>query len=508
MKLHTFKIGGVHPAENKIAAGKAIENLPLPAEVVLPVAQHIGAPAKALVKKGDKVVRGQMVAEAGGFVSAPVHTPISGTVVKVDIARTPQNMPVEAIYIKSDEADREADAKAIAEAKPLSDAEVEKLGAKEIIDIIKNAGIVGLGGATFPTHVKLSPPPGSKAEVVIINAAECEPCLSCDDQLMREEAADIVKGVRLLMKAAGVDRGVIAIENNKPEAIEIMTEVVRIENSKASNKASTITEDPVDVLPVDVLKVKTEEVLSTKIEGNSLVAEKHTRVSIDTNALTPTTHRIPTIEVMPMKVKYPQGGEKQLIEAVTGREVPSGGLPIATGAIVQNVATAYAVYRAVYLGEPILDRVLTIHDGDTGRNLRVPMGTMLSSIATGTDYEKIIIGGPMMGRTASTLNTPMIKGTSGILLDSRYAHRRPVEPCIRCAKCSEVCPMGLEPFLISTLSRLKEYDEAEEQKIANCIECGSCSYICPSSRPILDFIRVGKAKVMAAMRARAAAKKA
>ncbi|MDE6178770.1 MAG: electron transport complex subunit RsxC [Duncaniella sp.] len=445
MKLHTFKIGGVHPAENKIAAGKAIENLPLPAEVVLPVAQHIGAPAKALVKKGDKVVRGQMVAEAGGFVSAPVHTPISGTVVKVDIARTPQNMPVEAIYIKSDEADREADAKAIAEAKPLSDAEVEKLGAKEIIDIIKNAGIVGLGGATFPTHVKLSPPPGSKAEVVIINAAECEPCLSCDDQLMREEAADIVKGVRLLMKAAGVDRGVIAIENNKPEAIETMT------RAAAS---------------------------------------------------------VPGLEVMTMKVKYPQGGEKQLIEAVTGREVPSGGLPIATGAIVQNVATAYAVYRAVYLGEPILDRVLTIHDGDTGRNLRVPMGTMLSSIATGTDYEKIIIGGPMMGRTASTLNTPMIKGTSGILLDSRYAHRRPVEPCIRCAKCSEVCPMGLEPFLISTLSRLKEYDEAEEQKIANCIECGSCSYICPSSRPILDFIRVGKAKVMAAMRARAAAKKA
>ncbi|MDE5733866.1 MAG: electron transport complex subunit RsxC [Duncaniella sp.] len=445
MKLHTFKIGGVHPAENKIAAGKAIENLPLPAEVVLPVAQHIGAPAKALVKKGDKVVRGQMVAEAGGFVSAPVHTPISGTVVKVDIARTPQNMPVEAIYIKSDEADREADAKAIAEAKPLSDAEVEKLGAKEIIDIIKNAGIVGLGGATFPTHVKLSPPPGSKAEVVIINAAECEPCLSCDDQLMREEAADIVKGVRLLMKAAGVTRGVIAIENNKPEAIEIMTQAAA---------------------------------------------------------------SVPGLEVMTMKVKYPQGGEKQLIEAVTGREVPSGGLPIATGAIVQNVATAYAVYRAVYLGEPILDRVLTIHDGDTGRNLRVPMGTMLSSIATGTDYEKIIIGGPMMGRTASTLNTPMIKGTSGILLDSRYAHRRPVEPCIRCAKCSEVCPMGLEPFLISTLSRLKEYDEAEEQKIANCIECGSCSYICPSSRPILDFIRVGKAKVMAAMRARAAAKKA
>lgn len=445
MKLHTFKIGGVHPAENKIAAGKAIENLPLPAEVVLPVAQHIGAPAKPIVKKGDKVTRGQCVAEAGGFVSAPVHTPISGTVVKVDTARTPQGMPVEAIYIKSDEADREADAAAMADKSPKrSESEVAALDPKAIIGLIKDAGIVGLGGATFPTHVKLSPPPGSKAEVVIINAAECEPCLSCDDQLMREEAPRIVKGVSLLMKAAGVDRGVIAIENNKPEAIAAMTEAA----------ASA-----------------------------------------------------PGVEVMTMQVKYPQGGEKQLIEAVIGKEVPSGGLPIATGAIVQNVATAYAVYRAVYHNEPILDRVLTLHDGNVGRNLRVPLGTILQTLVETDDYEKIILGGPMMGRTASTLNTPMIKGTSGILLDKRYAHRRPAEPCIRCGKCVDVCPMGLEPFLISTLSRLKEYEEAEEQKIANCIECGSCSYICPALRPLVDYIRVGKAKVMAAMRARAAAAK-
>lgn len=445
MKLHTFSIGGVHPAENKIAAGKPIENLPLPEQVVLPVSQHIGAPAKALVKKGDKVTRGQCVAEAGGFVSAPVHTPISGTVVKVDTARTPQGMPVEAIYIKSDEADREADAKAISELKPKSDAEVSLLDSKAIIGAIKDAGIVGLGGATFPTHVKLSPPPGMKADVVIINAAECEPCLSCDDQLMREESAKIVKGVQLLMKAAGVTRGVIAIENNKPEAIEAMTKA------------------------------------ASSVAG---------------------------LEVMPMMVKYPQGGEKQLIQAVIGKEVPSGGLPIATGAIVQNVATAYAVYRAVYLGEPILDRVLTLHDGTTGRNLRVPLGTMLSSIVPEGEYEKIIIGGPMMGRTASTLGTPMIKGTSGILLDSKYASRRPVEPCIRCGFCADACPMGLEPFLIATLSRAKEYERAEEEKIANCIECGSCSYACPASRPILDFIRVGKGKVMAAIRARAAAAKA
>ena len=446
MKLHTFHIGGVHPAENKIAAGCAIENVPLPVEVVLPVAQHIGAPAKPVVAKGDHVVRGQRVAEAGGFVSAHVHTPILGTVVKIDSTRTPQGMPVQAIFIKSDEADREADAKAIAEAKPVrTAAEVAILQPKEIVGLIQEAGIVGLGGATFPTHVKLSPPPGMKADIVIINAVECEPCLSCDDMLMREHPAEIVKGVQLLMKAAGVDRGVIAIENNKPEAIEAMTKA------------------------------------AASVAG---------------------------LEVMPLKVKYPQGGEKQLIEAVTGKEVPSGALPIATGAIVQNVATAYAVYRAVYLGEPILDRVLTLHDGVTGRNLRVALGTMLNTLVPeGTVYEKIILGGPMMGRTASTLATPMIKGNSGILLDPVYAHRGEVKPCIRCGKCQDGCPMGLEPFLLATLSRLKDYEEAEEQKIANCIECGSCSYACPANRPVVDYIRIGKAKVMAAMRARAAAAK-
>lgn len=445
MKLHTFKIGGVHPAENKLAAGEPIINVPLPAEVVLPMAQHIGAPAKPIVNKGDKVKRGDCVAEAGGFVSAPIHTPISGTVVKIDVCHNPQGLPVQAIYIKSDEADREADRIARENPRPVRDrSELAILSSKAIIDIIKNDGIVGLGGATFPTHVKLSPPPGSKAELVIINAVECEPCLSCDDMLMRERPREIAKGVEFLMRAAGVNHGVIAIENNKPEAIKAMTEA-----------ASTV----------------------------------------------------PGLEVMPMKVKYPQGGEKQLIEAVTGKEVPSGALPIATGAIVQNVATAYAVYRAVVYGEPLMERVLTVHDGKTGKNLRVALGTNLASLVDSTDYEKIILGGPMMGRTASTLDTPMIKGNSGILLDNRYAHRREVEPCIRCGFCAQACPMGLEPFLLSTLSRLKDWEEAEAQKIANCIECGSCSYACPASRPVVDYIRLGKSTVMGIMRARAAAAK-
>ena len=267
--------------------------------------------------------------------------------------------------------------------------------------------------------------------MVIINPAECEPCLSCDDMLMRENPREIVKGVSLLMKAAGVSRGVIAIENNKPEAIEALTQA-----------ASTV----------------------------------------------------PGIEVMPMKVKYPQGGEKQLIEAVIGKEVPSGGLPIATGAIVQNVATAYAVYRAVVLGEPLMDRVLTLHDGNTGRNLRVPFGTILATLTEGLEEpEKIIIGGPMMGRTASTLQTPMIKGTSGILLDKRYAHRRPVENCIRCGRCINGCPMGLAPVQIAGAYTRRDLDALNKLNLGLCVLCGTCTFVCPAKRPVTQTMSLAKA---------------
>lgn len=443
--MKTFKLGGIHPGEFKPAAGKAVKTVDLPMEVVVPLSQHIGAPAAPKVAKGDHVERGQIIAEAPSMVSANVHAPISGTIVKIDKYKTPQGMPADAIFIKADEADHAADTEKRANpAVVRDDKALAALDGKEIVDIIKAAGIVGMGGATFPTHVKLCPPPGNVAEVLIINAVECEPYLSCDDMLMRERAEEVLTGVDLLMRAAKVDRAIVAIEENKPEAIEIMTAAAAGHNG---------------------------------------------------------------VEVMTMKMKYPQGSEKQLIEATIGKEVPNGGLPIATGAIVQNVATAYAVYRAVVLDEPLMDRVLTLHDGETGRNLRVPFGTILATLVEGKEPEKIIIGGPMMGRTASTLVTPMIKGTSGILLDSRYAHRRPVENCIRCGRCSDACPMGLEPFLLATLARLKDWDEAEANKAANCIECGSCSYACPASRPVVDYVRLGKQKVMAAMRARAAAKK-
>ena len=448
--MKTFKIGGIHPGEFKPAAGKAVKTIELPLEVTVPLSQHIGAPAVAKVAKGDHVERGQVIAEAGGFVSANVHAPISGTVVKIDKYKTPQGLPADAIFIKADEADHAADTEKRANPEVKRDkAAVAALDAKEIVDIIKAAGIVGMGGATFPTHVKLCPPPGNVAEVLIINAVECEPYLSCDDMLMRERAEEVLTGVQLLMRAAKVNRAIIAIEENKPEAIEIMT--------KAADG----------------------------MDG---------------------------VEVMTMKMKYPQGSEKQLIEATIGKEVPSGGLPIATGAIVQNVATASAVARAVIYDEPLIERMLTLintADG-TAENYLVAVGTPMASLLAEDAAlpAKIILGGPMMGRPGISLLAPVIKGTSGILLlDESQASRLEPEPCIRCGKCVEACPMGLEPFLLSTLSRLKDFESALEEKVVNCIECGCCSFSCPANRPILDYIRIGKAAGMGIMRARAAAAK-
>lgn len=450
--MKTFSKGGVHPPEQKLTAGQAIINLELPLEATLLLGQHIGAPAKAVVAKGDKVVRGQVVAEAGGFVSAPVHSPITGTVQKVDKVKNQQGLLVPAIVIKATDEDHVADLNAIAEQVALrSNEEIEALDADAIKNIIKDAGIVGLGGATFPTHVKLAPPPQFKAECVIINAVECEPYITADHALMLEHPDEVIEGVRLLSKAAGVDKAYIGIEANKPDAI-------------------------------------------------ALLQQK--------------TMAMPDVEIVPLKVKYPQGGEKQLIEAVIRREVPSGGLPIATGAVVQNVATAYAVHRAVRYGEPLMERLATVTGPGVAQpgNFKISIGMPLMQLIDAAgglpeDTAKVIGGGPMMGRTISNLDTPAVKGTSALLIfGSEGTNRRKVEPCIRCANCVDVCPMGLEPFLISTLSRLGRFEDAEAEKIHNCIECGSCSFICPASRPLLDYIRLGKANVMAAIRARNAKK--
>lgn len=433
--LKTFKLGGVHPPENKLSAKAAIQVLDLPKQVAIPVSQHIGAPAKVLVKKGDLVKVGQIIAQSGGFVSANIHSSVSGKVLKIDNVLDSSGYKRQAVIIDvegdewMDEIDR------------TSDLVVSKdISGEDIIKKIQEAGIVGLGGATFPSHVKLMVPPGKKAEYLIINGVECEPYLTSDHRLMLEKGDEMLVGIQLLMKALGVSTAIIGIENNKPDAIDHLNKLV------------------------------------AKYKG---------------------------VEVAPLKVKYPQGGEKQLIKAVINREVPSGGLPIDVGAVVHNVGTAYAVYEAVMKNKPLLERVVTVTGKDvkTPSNLLVRIGTPIGSLieAAGGLPEntgKIISGGPMMGKALNSLDVPMAKGTSGILLmPAEESARREMKPCIRCAKCVSVCPMGLEPFLLMTTTEKEMFERTERERIMDCIECGSCSYTCPSDRPLLDYIRLGKATV-------------
>ena len=440
--LRTFRIGGIHPPENKLSAGKKIETLALPKQVIIPLGQHIGAPAQALVKKGDLVKVGTLLAKAGGFVSANIHSSVSGKVNKIDNVLDASGYKKPAIYIdvEGDEWEESIDR---------SEDLVKEcsLSPKEIIDKIAQAGIVGLGGATFPTHVKLMPPPGSKPEIVIINAVECEPYLTSDHSLMMEKGEQILVGVSILMKAVNVSKAVIGIENNKPDAIAHLSK------------------------------------LAAGYKG---------------------------IEVMPLKVRYPQGGEKQLIDAVIKRQVKSGALPISTGAIVQNVGTAYAIYEAVQKNKPLFERVVTVTGKAVAKpsNLLVRIGTPIANLieAAGGLPEntgKIIGGGPMMGKALISADVPVTKGSSGVLLLTREESvRKPMSNCIRCAKCVNACPMGLVPSLLMNATEFKNWELAEKNHITDCIECGSCSYTCPANRPLLDIIRFGKGKVMAIIRAR------
>lgn len=444
--MKTFPIGGVHPSENKLSCARPIEALPLPEVVSIPLAQHIGAPAVAKVAKGDKVLTGQLIAEAGSFMSANIHSPVSGTVTAVDLVPNGQGLRQMMITIK-----REGDE--WAEGIDRSDTLVREcpLSAQEIIAKIKNAGIVGMGGATFPTHVKLSVPPGKKAEAVIINGVECEPYLTSDHRTMLEHGEELLVGVTILMKAVGVQKAYIGIENNKPDAIAHLTKLAAA---------------------------------------------------------------CPGVEVVPLKVRYPQGGEKQLIAAVTGRQVPPPpALPIDVGAVVCNASTTYAVYRAVQKNMPLIERVVTI----TGKGMKEPknlltrMGTPVSALIAAAgglpeDAGKVINGGPMMGRAMVNLDSPVTKGCSGItVMSGRDAGRREASQCIKCAKCVSACPMGLEPYYLSKMAQKKGWDALEEQMITSCIECGCCQSTCPAYLPLLDWIRLGKQTVMGIIRSRAAA---
>ena len=444
--MKTFKIGGIHPSENKLSAKSPIRQAGLPKQAVISLYQHIGAPAKPVVAKGDEVKVGMLIAEADGFVSVPIHSSVSGKVNKIDavVDASGYRRPAIFIDVEGDEweegIDRSEDLVTLAQHPELT--------AEEIVGKIKAAGIVGMGGATFPCHVKLSPPKGTKAECVIVNAVECEPYLTADHRLMLEKPDEILVGTELIMKAVGVEKGYIGIESNKPDAIALLTER----------------------------------------------AKQH-----------------PHIEIVPLKVKYPQGGEKQLIAAVMEREVPAPpALPIHVGAVVQNVGTTFAIYEAVMKNKPLFERVITVTGKDVHQpsNLLARIGTPMSQLidecgGLPEDTGKVIGGGPMMGKALMHLDVPVCKGSSGLLLlGEREARRKAPQPCIRCAKCVSACPMGLEPYLLATASALRKWDVAEENGITSCIECGSCQFTCPSARPILDNVRMGKTTVMALIRAR------
>lgn len=445
--MKTFPIGGIHPSDCKeYSKGAQIERFPVPATVVIPLSQHIGAPAVACVAKGDRVKVGQVIATAGGFVSSAIHSSVSGVVTAVEPRADAQGnlKPSVVIAVEGDE---------WVEGVDLSPEVVKNinLSPSEIIGKVSEMGIVGMGGATFPTHVKLSIPAGKKAECLIINAVECEPYLTADYRVMLEQGERLLVGARILAKAIGVDKIYIGVENNKPDAIAHLE----------------------------------------KLAGAYL-----------------------EIEIVPLKMRYPQGGEKQLIAAVTGREVPSGALPIDVGAVVQNVGTALAVYEAVAKNKPLVERVVTVTGSTLAspKNLLVRIGTPMSALIEycgGMEgIGKVVAGGPMMGRAVSNVDAPVTKGTSGVLLiPTEEALREKEGNCIRCAKCVEACPMGLEPYLLNTLTQRGDYEELESHWIADCIECGCCTFSCPSYLPLLDWVRIGKAEVMKRMRERAAAKK-
>ncbi|PLX08651.1 MAG: electron transport complex subunit RsxC [Marinilabiliales bacterium] len=440
--LKTFPKGGVHPKENKFSAGKPIETIELPKQVSIPIAQHIGAPSEPVVKKGDEVKVGQLIAKSTGFVSANIHSSVSGKVAKIDKILDTSGYKQTCVIIDVDGDEWLESIDRSADLNTNTDIYVDDIRQKVI-----DAGIVGLGGATFPTHVKLSVPQGKTCQHLVINAVECEPYLTADHQVMMEKADEIMIGCKLIQKTIGAEKVLIGIENNKPDAIKHMTEVAK---------------------------------------------------------------KYDAIEVYPLKVMYPQGGEKQLIKALLNREVPSGGLPIDVGCVVQNVGTAFAVYEAVKKGKPLFERVVTVTGKSVSKpsNILARVGTPINELIEAAgglpeDTGKIVNGGPMMGKSVNSLTVPVTKGTSGVLIFPEETAKRPEENnCIRCGRCVTVCPMGIEPYLVKNMSKVKMYEELQKERVLDCIECGSCAYTCPAGVPLLDYIRQGKANLTKILRSK------
>lgn len=440
MRLFSFR-GGIHPDEHKGTSASAIRRIPLPPRLYVPLQQHIGAPAKPVVRVGQRVLKGERLAEPEGMISAPVHAPSSGKVVAIEAhtAPHPSGLPVRCIVIATDGLDQWVNDDGVGE--PLS------LSAAEIAKRVAEAGIVGMGGAAFPAAVKLSLGQQRRVETLIINGGECEPYLTCDDRLMQERAAEICLGIRLMLRAIGADRALVAIENNKPRALAAMREA----------------------------------------------SESCTEVAI-----------------VPVPTRYPMGSEKQMIQALTGREIPAGGRSADIGVVVHNVATAYAVQQAVALGRPLVSRIVTVSGGRVGEpgNLEVPVGTPASHLIahcgglTG-EPARLVLGGPMMGITIPHAEVPIVKGTNGVLALSRSeiaAHS--AGPCIRCGRCVQACPVGLVPLEMAARTRAGDIGGAEERGLGDCISCGSCAYVCPASIPLTQYFNFGKGELAARAQAR------
>ena len=432
--------GGVHPNDMKAATNeKAIEQLQAPAQVVIPMSMHFGAPCTPTVSKGDYVKLGQKIGEFKGL-GAPIHASVSGTVAAVEPRPYSMGGKVMSVVIDNDFKDDLSE-------EVHAPADPDALSVEEMVEMVKQAGIVGMGGATFPTHTKISSGIG-KVDTVIINGAECEPYITGDHRTMLERPEEIIGGATYLAKMFGVDKVVIGVEDNKQNGIDAM---------------------------------------------NKVIAEKKAPVVVE-----------------PLRCRYPQGGEKQLCQAITGKQVPPGGLPSAIGCAVFNINTTIAINKAITTGMPVVRKVVTVSGSGIvdPKNLECPIGTPFSCLfdacgGLNDKTYKLIAGGPMMGRAMAHLGAPVVKGMSAVLVLPESASRRmPEQSCIRCGKCVSVCPMGLEPYLLSKLSQKAVWDEAEAHRVTDCIECGSCSWKCPSALPLLDYIRLGKTEVMKIIRSR------
>lgn len=434
-ELKTFRLGGVHPQDNKLSASAPLAQLPLPKQVTIPIIQHIGAPAKVVVQRGDTVKVGQVIAQHEGFISSNIHASCSGRIGIIEEVMDSSGFKHLAVNIRVKGDDW-------LETIDRTDTLVEgiSLSRDEIVARVMEAGVVGMGGAGFPSHAKIKVPEGKTIDTLIINGVECEPYLTADHRLMLEKPREIIVGVRILMRALGVSRAIIGIEDNKHDAIELFDEWLREDKQ---------------------------------------------------------------IEVQPLEVQYPQGGEKQLIQAVLDREVPSGGLPADVGVIVHNVGTTFAIYEAVQKNKPLVERVVTVTGKDVKQpsNFWVRIGTPVIELITAAgglpeSTGKVISGGPMMGKAIADLEVPVAKGTSGILMIAQAETKRAEEyNCVHCGKCIEACPMGLEPYRLLLLSKAGQSEKSKRENVLDCIECGSCSFVCPSNRPILDYIRLSKTKV-------------